>query len=111
LEKYKRLFAGMVVWPGTIAEVSVISDRNIPVLTDPNDFTDVRAKLDEAGISYENADVIMLPQNTVELDQSSARQTLKLIDALEDNDDVQEVYSNFDISEEVMSVVVGESVG
>ncbi len=77
------------------------------VLTDPNDFTDVRARLDEADISYESADVTMLPQNTVELDQSSARQTLKLIDALEDNDDVQEVYSNFDISEEVMAEVAG----
>lgn len=82
-------------------------ENSFRVLTDPNDFTDVRARLDEAEVSYESADVTMLPQNTVELDQSSAKQTLKLIDALEDNDDVQEVYSNFDISEEVMAEVAG----
>ena len=91
------------------AEDVELQEDSFRVLTDPNDFTDVRAKLDEAEIAYESADVTMLPQNTVELDQSSARQTLKLIDALEENDDVQEVYSNFDISEEVMSVVVGET--
>jgi transcriptional/translational regulatory protein YebC/TACO1 len=67
----------------------------------------VREHLEVSGISYENVNVIMLPQNTVEMNQSYARQTLKLIDTLEDNDDVQEVYSNFDISEEVMAEVAG----
>jgi transcriptional/translational regulatory protein YebC/TACO1 len=46
----------------------------------------------------------------VELDSATARQTLRLIDALEENDDVQEVYANFDISDEVMAVVVGEEI-
>lgn len=77
------------------------------VLTDPQNFTDVRAALDDAEISYESADVTMIPQNTVRLDSSDARQTLKLIDILDDHDDIQEVYSNFDVSEEVMAEVAG----
>ncbi|MGB3681349.1 MAG: YebC/PmpR family DNA-binding transcriptional regulator [Rubrobacteraceae bacterium] len=48
------------------------------------------------------------PQNTMDLDASTARQTLRLIDALEENDDVQEVYANFDISDEVMAVTLDE---
>ncbi len=47
------------------------------------------------------------PQNSIDLDASTAKQTLCLIDALEENDDVQEVYANFDISGEVMSEVAG----
>ena len=46
-----------------------------------------------------------MPQNSIDLDAGTARQTLRLIDALEENDDVQEVYANFDISEEVMAEV------
>lgn len=75
------------------------------VVTDPNDFTDVRSRLDEAEVPYENAEVTMIPQNTIDLEPAEARQTLRLIDALEENDDVQEVYANFDISDEVMAEV------
>jgi transcriptional/translational regulatory protein YebC/TACO1 len=50
----------------------------------------------------------MQPHNSIELDAATAKQTLRLIDALEENDDVQEVYANFDISDEVMSVVASE---
>jgi len=80
------------------------------VVTAPEDFTSVRDTLREAGVEFENAEITMQPQNSIELDASTARQTLRLIDALEENDDVQEVYANFDISEEVMSVVVGEEL-
>src|SRR3712207_9509045 len=55
-----------------------------------------------------NAEITMQPQNSIELDAATAKQTLRLIDALEENDDVQEVYANFDISDEVMAVGVGE---
>lgn len=75
------------------------------VLTDPQSFTGVRSALEEAGVEMESAEVTMLPQNTVTLDTSDAKQTLRLIDALEEHDDVQEVYSNFDVSEEVMAEV------
>ena len=49
----------------------------------------------------------MVPKTTVSPEEKEARQLLKLIDALEDNDDVQEVYANFDISEEVLEAVAG----
>ncbi|QIN82883.1 YebC/PmpR family DNA-binding transcriptional regulator [Rubrobacter tropicus] len=75
------------------------------VVTTPETFTAVREALDEAGISYENAEITMEPQNSIDLDAGTAKQTLRLIDALEENDDVQEVYANFDISDEVMAEV------
>jgi YebC/PmpR family DNA-binding regulatory protein len=80
------------------------------VVTAPEDFTTVRDSLREAGVEFENAEITMQPQNSIELDAATARQTLRLIDALEENDDVQEVYANFDISVEVMSVVVGKEI-
>jgi YebC/PmpR family DNA-binding regulatory protein len=80
------------------------------VLTAPEDFVAVRESLREAGIAFENAMLTMQPQNSVDLDAGTARQTLRLIDALEENDDIQEVHANFDISEEVMSLMLGEEV-
>ncbi len=77
------------------------------VVTAPEDFAAVRETLDAAGVPYENAMVTMQPQNSVEPDAATAKQVLRLIDALEENDDVQEVYANFDISEEVMAEVAG----
>jgi transcriptional/translational regulatory protein YebC/TACO1 len=68
----------------------------------------VRDSLREAGIEFENAEITMQPHNSIELEAATAKQTLRLIDALEENDDVQEVYANFDISDEVMSVVASE---
>jgi YebC/PmpR family DNA-binding regulatory protein len=80
------------------------------VVMAPEDFTVVRESLQSASIPFENAEITMQPLNSVDLDPSTAKQTLRLIDALEENDDVQEVYANFDISDEVMSVVVSETV-
>ena len=77
------------------------------VTTDPHDFMGVRTALDEAGIAYVSADLTMVPQNTVEPSESEARQILRMIDQLEDNDDVQDVYANFDISDEVLEAVAG----
>jgi YebC/PmpR family DNA-binding regulatory protein len=80
------------------------------VLTAPEDFVTVRESLREAEIAFENAMLTMQPQNSVDLDAATARQTLRLIDTLEENDDIQEVHANFDISEEVMSVMLSEEV-
>jgi YebC/PmpR family DNA-binding regulatory protein len=77
------------------------------VVTEPEDFATVRESLKDAGVAFENAEITMQPQNSVDLDAATARQTLRLIDALEENDDVQEVHANFDISEEVMAEVAG----
>jgi transcriptional/translational regulatory protein YebC/TACO1 len=66
--------------------------------------------LREAGVEFENAEITMQAQNSVELDSATAKQTLRLLDALEENDDVQEVYANFDISDEVMAVTFDEEL-
>jgi YebC/PmpR family DNA-binding regulatory protein len=93
----------------TGAEDVEVMESDYRVVTAPEDFATVRESLKEAGVAFENAEITMQPQNSVDLDAGTAKQTLRLIDALEENDDVQEVYANFDISDEVMSVVAGES--
>ncbi len=77
------------------------------ITTDPHDVMAVRTALEEAGIAFISADLTMVPQNTVAPSESEARQILRMIDQLEDNDDVQDVYANFDISEEVLEAVAG----
>jgi len=89
------------------AEDVEVSESDYRVVTAPEDFATVRESLKGAGIAFENAEITMQPQNSIDLDVSTAKQTLRLIDALEENDDVQEVYANFDISDEVMAEVVG----
>jgi transcriptional/translational regulatory protein YebC/TACO1 len=66
----------------------------------------VRASLEDAGVTVDSAAVTQLPTTTVALDEPNARKVLRLLDALEDLDDVQEVFANFDIPDEVL-----ESVG
>jgi YebC/PmpR family DNA-binding regulatory protein len=88
------------------AEDVEVSESDYRVVTAPEDFAAVRGSLVEAGVAFENAEITMQPQNSINLDASTAKQTLRLIDALEENDDVQEVYANFDISDEVMAGMV-----
>lgn len=75
------------------------------ITTEPTELAAVRGALDAAGIAYASAELTMLPKATVAPDEKEARQVLRLVDALEDNDDVQEVFANFDISEEVLEAV------
>ena len=77
-------------------------DEQIEVLTDPSAFIEVREALEKAGFKYESAEVTMIPQTMVKLDGKNAENMLKMMDRLEDNDDVQNVYANFDISAEEM---------
>jgi YebC/PmpR family DNA-binding regulatory protein len=90
------------------AEDVELMESDYRVVTAPEDFATVRESLKDAGISFENAEITMQPQNNVDLDAATAKQTLRLIDALEEKDDVQEVYANFDISDEVMAVTLDE---
>jgi YebC/PmpR family DNA-binding regulatory protein len=93
------------------AEDVETTESDYRVVTAPEDFVAVRDSLREAGgVAFENAEITMQPQNSVELDPATAKQTLRLIDALEENDDVQEVYANFDISDEVMAVAFDEEL-
>jgi YebC/PmpR family DNA-binding regulatory protein len=72
------------------------------VISDPSDLTAVRAAVEGAGVEVISSSVTMEPTTTVEIDESHAGSLLKLIDELEEHDDVQEVHANFDISDEIM---------
>ena len=71
------------------------------------DLETVRVALVEAGIPVDSAEVTQLPMTTVALKEDTARSVLRLVDALEDLDDVQAVYANFDIPDEVLAAVAG----
>jgi YebC/PmpR family DNA-binding regulatory protein len=77
------------------------------ITTEPADCMSVRNALEEAGIGYGSAELTMVPKTTVQPSEKEARQILRMIDQLEDNDDVQDVYANFDISDEVLEAVAG----
>ncbi|MHB8158934.1 MAG: YebC/PmpR family DNA-binding transcriptional regulator [Thermoleophilia bacterium] len=84
----------------------VSQDENTyEIVTDPVDFMAVRGALEEAGIAFTSAELAMLPKTTVQLEQSDAKKMLRLMDALEECDDVQEVHANFDISEEILEAL------
>lgn len=73
------------------------------VITAPADFETVRQALEKAGIPFSDAEVTMLPQSTANLEGKEAEQMIRLMDTLEDCDDVQKVYTNADISDEIMN--------
>jgi YebC/PmpR family DNA-binding regulatory protein len=76
------------------------------VTTAPTDMPAVRDALEAAGIAYESAEITLLASNTVALDtESDAKKVLRLIDLLEDHDDVQNVYANFDIPDSILELV------
>lgn len=80
-------------------------EENYEIITTPEDFNTVKAALEDAKIPVESAEVTMLPQNYVVLDEKAAEQMIRLMDALEDLEDVQNVYANFDIPDEVAAKV------
>ena len=76
------------------------------VTAGPEDLSSVREAVEAAGFGVESAELALLPKTTIEVaDEAQARKILRLIDALEENDDVQEVYANFDIPERVLEEV------
>jgi len=75
---------------------------NYEVITEPGDFEAIKEAIDKASISYIDAEVTMLPQNTTDLTGKEAEQMLRLMEMLEDCDDVQKVYTNADIPEEMV---------
>ncbi|BDZ43474.1 putative transcriptional regulatory protein [Paraoerskovia sediminicola] len=83
-------------------EVSDLGD-SFEVLSEATDLVPVRTALQEAGIEYDSADVVWHPSMQIEVDADGARNILRLIDTLDDSDDVQNVYANFDASDEVMA--------
>jgi YebC/PmpR family DNA-binding regulatory protein len=78
------------------------------VVADPESLVAVREAIEAAGFSVEESDVTMVAKTTVEVeDEAAAKKVLRLIEALEDNDDVQDVYANFDIPDRVLEAVAG----
>jgi len=85
-------------------EINDLGD-SFEVVSEPTDLVAVRTALQDAGIEYDSAESSLVPTMTVEVDEEAARKILKLIDVLEDSDDVQNIYANFDVSDEVMAKI------
>jgi len=81
----------------------------IEIFTSPDDFQTVREAFEGRGIALQPAEITLVPKTTIELDQKKALQNMNLINALEDLDDVQQVYSNLDITDELMAVFENEA--
>lgn len=77
-------------------------EESIDVITKQEDLQNVRQALTDAGIAVISAEVTMLPKNTVTVNEKEAGQVLRLVEMLEDHDDVQNVYANFDIPDDIM---------
>jgi YebC/PmpR family DNA-binding regulatory protein len=84
-----------------------VDDDVFEILTEPGDLTAVRTALEQAGVELESAEVTQHPKTRVPIDEDTAGKLMRLIDALEDNDDVGDVHANFDVDAEVLQRVAG----
>jgi len=75
------------------------------VVSEPTDLVAVRTALQAAGIDYDSADPTFVPSMQIELDAEGAKKVFRLIEALEDSDEVQNVYANFDVSDETLALL------
>ena len=91
-----------VVLEAGCEEVNDLGD-SFEIVSEPSDLIAVRTSLQAAGLDYESADTSFLPSLSIELDAEAATKVFNLIDAIEELDDVQNVYGNFDVSDEVMA--------
>jgi YebC/PmpR family DNA-binding regulatory protein len=91
------------------ADDVVFGDDLIEIFTEPDDFQTVRQALEGRGLRLESAELTMMPKTTVALTEKQTLQNMGLISTLEDLDDVQQVYSNLDISDEVMATFEAQS--
>jgi YebC/PmpR family DNA-binding regulatory protein len=110
---------GVILVPGTEDEEDVmlaaadagaddvqLEGSSYQVTTPPDELTAVRSALESVGLDVDSAELTMLPRTTVDIeDEVAARKLLRLMDALEENDDVQDVYANFDIPERILEAV------
>ncbi|HSV91007.1 MAG TPA: YebC/PmpR family DNA-binding transcriptional regulator, partial [Nitrospiraceae bacterium] len=87
------------------AEDVKVGEKSLEVITDSHQFEAVKKALAEAKIDTVLAEVTSVPQNTIRLEEKAAEQMLKLMEALDEHDDVQKIHANFDISDEVMEKV------
>jgi YebC/PmpR family DNA-binding regulatory protein len=97
----------MAVLDAGAEEVNNLGDA-FEVITEASDLVPVRSALQEANIDYDSAETSFLPTVSVPLDEDGARRVFRLVDALEDLDDVQNVFANFDVSDEILEAVGAE---
>jgi YebC/PmpR family DNA-binding regulatory protein len=76
--------------------------ESFEVISEPGDLVAVRTALQDAGVDYESAERPFLPSVEIDIDEDNARKVFRLIEALEDSDDVQDVYANYSVSDEIM---------
>lgn len=93
-----------VVLDANAEEINDLGD-SFEIVSEPTDFPAVRQALQDAKIEYDSAESSLVPTMQVEVDEEAARKVFKLIDVLEDCDDVQNIYANFDVSDEVMAAL------
>jgi YebC/PmpR family DNA-binding regulatory protein len=89
------------------AEDMQTDEETYVITTTPNAFETVKKAVEDKGIKIESAALQMIPQNTVKVTGKEAEQVLKLMEVLEEHDDVQNVYSNFDIDEKELAALQG----
>ncbi|MEV1171672.1 YebC/PmpR family DNA-binding transcriptional regulator [Nonomuraea sp. NPDC049784] len=94
----------MAVLDAGAEEVNDLGD-SFEVVSEAGDLVPVRKALQEAGIDYDSAESSFLPTMSVPLDEEGAKKVFRLIDALEDSDDVQNVFANFDVSDDVLAAL------
>jgi YebC/PmpR family DNA-binding regulatory protein len=86
----------------------IFTDEDVfEVISEPADFTAVRGALEQVGVEMESAEMVYRPSSLVPIDEAQAGRLMRLIDALEENDDVDAVHANFDVSADVLERVVG----
>ncbi len=93
------------------AEDVEVGEKTFEVITNPQDFDTVKKALADAKIETALAELTFIPQNTIRLDEKPAEQMLKLMEVLDEHDDVQKAHANFDISDEVMEKVAAAAAG
>jgi len=91
------------------AEDVDITDKIMTIYTTPEDYEPVRKELEDKGYEISDSDLAMIPNSEVDLDKSTAKKTLNLMEKLEDHDDVQDVYANFNIPEEIMEEITDQA--
>lgn len=90
------------------AEDMKSDDKNYEIYTSPQNFEKVKQAIQDKGIKWQDAEITMVPSSTVKVAGNDAKQILSLVEALEDHDDVQQVYANFDIPDEILEQVASE---
>jgi transcriptional/translational regulatory protein YebC/TACO1 len=93
------------------AEDVKVGEKSFEVITNPHDFEAVKKALVDAKIDPSLAEITYIPQNTIKLEEKGAEQMLRLMEILDEHDDVQKVHANFDISDEVMEKVAATAAG